>query len=150
MVKAAWRPLSPELEACSQERGPVSTTWKPAGYTSVSPYLITKNAQAVIDFAVATLDATPLRRFEMPDGSIMHAELDIDGTVVMLGEAGEDWPPVPCHLHVYVPDVDATYTLALKNGATSVNAPTQREGDPDRRGGVLDVSGNTWWFATQV
>lgn len=128
----------------------MSTNWKPAGYTSVSPYLITAKAQAVIDFAVATLAATPLRRFEMPDGSIMHAELDVDGTVVMLGEAGGEWPPVPCHLHVYVPDVDVAYALALKNGATSVSEPAQRDGDPDRRGGVLDPGGNTWWFSSQL
>lgn len=128
----------------------MTVTWKPPGYSSVSPYLITKNAQEVIDFAVATLRATPLRRYETPDGSIMHAEMNIDWTVVMLGEAGEDWPPVPCHLHVYVEDVDATYVRALENGATSVSEPGHREGDPDRRGGVLDPGGNTWWFSTQL
>lgn len=124
--------------------------WKPSGYTSLSPYLITQNAQAVIDFLVATVDAQPLRRFENPDGSIMHAEVRIDDTVVMMGQAGEDWPAVPCHLHVYVPDVDGTYALALDKGGQSVQAPTQREGDPDRRGGILDPGGNTWWFSTQV
>jgi uncharacterized glyoxalase superfamily protein PhnB len=127
----------------------MSLAWKPAGYSSVSPYLITPNAQRVIDFLIATCGATALRRYENADGSIMHAEVDVDGSVVMLGEAGEEWPAVPCHLHVYVPDVDATYRLALQNGGTPVQAPTQREGDPDRRGGVLGPGGNTWWFSTQ-
>ncbi len=128
----------------------MSIPWKPEGYTSVSPYLITPKPQEVIDFLKATLGATPLRRFDTPDGSIMHAEVDIDGTVVMMGEAGEDWPAVPCHLHVYVADVDAAYARAVENGGESVQAPTQGEGDSDRRGGVLDPGGNTWWFATQV
>lgn len=128
----------------------MSQNWKPDGYTSVSPYLITENAQEVVDFLQTTLGATPLRRFETPEGSIMHAELDIDGTVVMLGEAGENWPAVPCHLHVYVPDVDATYARALENGGEPLQPPARRDGDLDRRGGVLDPGGNTWWFATQI
>lgn len=123
--------------------------WKPEGYPTVSAYLITSGAQAVIDFLEATVDAEPLRRFEMPDGSIMHAEVRIEDSVVMIGEAGENWPPVPCHLHVYVPDVDVTFARALVTGATKVQAPEQKEGDPDRRGGVKDPGGNTWWFATQ-
>ena len=122
--------------------------WKLAGYTSVAPYLVTKNAQAIIDFLRATLDATPLRRIEKPDGSIMHAEVKIDDTVVMLGEAPEGVPVVPCHMHVYVPDVDHTYQVALANGAESVQAPVRKE-DPDKRGGVKDPGGNTWWFSTQ-
>lgn len=127
----------------------MSNDWKPAGYTSAAPYLITEHAQEVIDFLVSALDAEPLRRFDMPDGSVMHAEVRVDDTVIMLGQAGEAWPAVPCHLHVYVPDVDEGYRRALEHGATEVKAPTRREGDPDRRGGVKDPGGNTWWLATQ-
>jgi uncharacterized glyoxalase superfamily protein PhnB len=123
--------------------------WKPEGYSSLSPYLITNKAQEVIDFVRATLNATPLRRFDNADGTIMHAELNVDGTVVMLGQAGGQWPAVATHLHVYVPDVDATYQKALANGGTAVQPPSRRENDPDKRGGVLDPGGNTWWFSTQ-
>ena len=125
----------------------MSKDWKPTNYTSVAPYLVTQNAQAIIDFLRATVDATPLRRFEKPDGSIMHAEVMIDDTVVMMGESPEG-VSVPCHLHVYVPDVDRTYQLAMANGAESVQAPV-RKNDPDKRGGVRDPGGNTWWFSTQ-
>jgi PhnB protein len=127
----------------------MSGSWKPAGYPSVAPYLITENAQEVIDFLVSALDAEPLRRFDMPDGSIMHAEVRLDDTVIMLGQAGDGWPAVPCHLHVYVPNVDEAHRQALEHGATEVQAPTRREGDSDRRGGVKDPGGNTWWLATQ-
>jgi len=127
----------------------MTEAWKPDGYPSVSPYVITERAQEVIDFLRGVLDAKPLRRYDNSDGSIMHAEVDIGGSVVMLGQAGGGWLAVPCHLHVYVPDVDATYDAALRHGATSVKAPERRGDDPDRRGGVLDPGGNTWWFATQ-
>jgi len=123
--------------------------FKPDGHTSLSPYLIVADAQEVIDFLVATFDATPLARHEREDGSIQHAEVRLDDSVVMLGEATEDWPPVPCHLHVYVPDVDATYARALQAGAEPVQEPV-KGADPDRRGGVKGSGGNTWWMATRT
>jgi uncharacterized glyoxalase superfamily protein PhnB len=128
----------------------MSTGWKPPAYSSVSPYLVVEGAQRVIDFLVAAFDAEPLRRYELPDGSIMHAEVRIDDTVVMLGNAGEEWPPLPTFLHLYVPDVDAAFARAIEAGGISVREPEQRDGDPDRRGGVKDPSGNTWWVSTQV
>jgi uncharacterized glyoxalase superfamily protein PhnB len=129
------------------KNAPVS--WKPQDYSSVSPYLITRDAAGVISFLTSVLGATPLRRYEMDDGSIMHAEVRVDDTVVMLGEAGAEWPAQPSHVHVYVSDVDEVYARALAAGAEAVQAPRRREGDPDRRGGVKDPGGNTWWFATQ-
>jgi len=58
-------------------------------------------------------------------------------------------PPVPSHVHVYVIDVDATYTRALAAGATSVQEPAKKQ-DPDKRGGVKDAGATTWWIATKV
>ena len=91
-------------------------TYKPEGYSTVSPYLIAAGAQRVIDFLKNAFGARELRRYDMPDGSIMHAEVRIGDTVVMIGDAGENWPAVPAHLHVYVDDVDATYRRALDAG----------------------------------
>ncbi len=123
---------------------------KPAGYTSVAPYLVVAGAQQVIDFLKQTFEATELRRFDMPDGSIIHVEIRVEDTVVMLADGGGEWPPFPSWIHVYVTDVDATYKRALRAGGTAVQEPTHREGDPDRRGGVKDPGGNTWWISTQV
>lgn len=123
--------------------------YKPENYTSVAVYVMANGAQQVIDFLKATFDAIELRRFDNADGLIMHAEVRIDDTVVMIAEGGSDFPAFPVWLHVYVPDVDATYRRALEAGGTSVQEPRQK-GDPDRRGGVKDPSGNTWWIATQV
>jgi uncharacterized glyoxalase superfamily protein PhnB len=123
--------------------------FKPAGYTSVAPYLITRGAAQVIDFLRRTFDAKELRRYDAPDGTVHHAEVQLDDTIVMLADGGGDWPPMPAHIHVYVPDVDAAYSRALEAGGESVQAPV-RKNDPDRRGGVKDPGGNTWWISTQV
>jgi PhnB protein len=123
--------------------------WKPDGYSTVSPYLISRGAQRVVDFLEAAFDGTELRRYDMPDGTIMHAEVRIGDTVVMIGDAGGDWPAVPSHVHVYVEDVDASFERALTAGGVAVQEPKQRGGDSARRGGVRDPAGNTWWIATQ-
>ena len=128
----------------------MSQTYKPQGYSSVSVYVMADGAQRVIDFLTETLDATPLRRFDLPDGSIMHAEIQIDDTVVMIADSGGAFPSFPVWLHVYVPDVDASYRRMIAAGGLSVEEPNQKEGDVDRRAGVKDPSGNTWWIATQV
>jgi PhnB protein len=126
------------------------TSWRPAGYSVVSPYLVVDGAQRVIDFLKKTFDAAELRRYDTDDGSIMHAEVRVGDTVVMLGDAGGEWKAVPSNLHVYVENVDDTYRKAVAAGGTPVREPERREGDPDRRGGVKDPAGNTWWIATQV
>lgn len=125
-------------------------SYKPEGYSSVAPYLITENAERVLEFLREGLGATPLRRFEDDDGGIVHAEVRIDDSVVMLGQAGENWPAQRSHVHVYVSDVDAAYERAVEHGGEAIQAPAQREGDPDRRGGVRDPGGNTWWLGTQM
>jgi len=124
-------------------------THKPDGYTTVSPYLIVDGASATIEFLCNVFGAIELRRFPDPTGKVMHAEVRIDDTVVMIADGASGWPPVPSHVHVYVPDVDATYRRALEAGATSVQEPVKKE-DADKRGGVKDAGGTTWWMATKV
>lgn len=123
--------------------------FKPDAYTSVSPYLVVSGASATIDFLVRVLDAVELRRFPDGDGKLMHAEVRVDDTVVMLADATDAWPPVPSYVHVYVRDVDTTYQRALAAGAVSVQEPARKD-DDDKRGGVRDAGGTTWWIATKV
>jgi PhnB protein len=124
-------------------------TYKPQGYTSVAPYLIVNGASQTIAFLVRVFDAVELRRIPGPSEAIMHAEVRIDDTVVMLADSGDNWPSIPANVHVYVADVDATYRRALEAGATAVQEPMQK-GDEDRRAGVQDAGGTTWWIATRV
>ncbi len=124
--------------------------YKPRGYTSVAPYLIVDGAEGTIEFLKRVFDAVELRRFPGEEGKIVHAEVCIDDTVVMLADAvPPQWPAIAANVHVYVADVDATYRRALEAGATSVQEPAQKD-DPDKRGGVRDAGGTTWWIATKV
>ena len=123
--------------------------FKPAGYPSVSPYLVVSDAARTIAFLERVLGGKLLRSFPGAEGRVMHAEVRIDDGVVMLADSAPEWPPVPAHVHVYVRDVDATYRLALEQGATSVQEPVRKE-DEDKRGGVKDAGGTTWWISTRV
>lgn len=126
---------------------PVS--YKPSSYSTVSPYLIVDGASATISFLQTVFGAVELRRFPDENGKLMHSEVRIDDSVVMIADGGEGWPPVPSYVHVYVADVDATYGRALEAGAVSVQEPVKKE-DEDKRGGVRDAGGTTWWIATRV
>lgn len=124
--------------------------YKPVDYSTVSPYLIVNGADATIEFLKRVFDAVELRRFPDESGRLTHAEVRIDDTVIMLADpAPPDWPVVASYVHVYVSDVDAAYRKALEAGAESVQEPVKKE-DEDKRGGVKDAGGTTWWIATKV
>ncbi|TDK18563.1 VOC family protein [Luteimonas aestuarii] len=123
--------------------------YKPQGYTSVAPYLVVDGARRTVEFLQAVFDAQPLRMHPMGEGRLGHAEVRIDDTVLMLSDAMDGWPAVASHVHLYVPDVDATWQRAMAAGAEPVQAPVQKD-DADRRGGFRDAGGTTWWVSTQV
>ena len=127
----------------------MSQAYKPDNYNTVSPYLIVNGANRTIEFIKNVFGGLELRRFEDTNGKIIHAEVRIDDTVVMLADGVEDWPPVSSHVHVYVNDVDTIYRRALEEGGTSVQEPVKKE-DEDRRGGIEDPGGTTWWISTKV
>lgn len=121
----------------------------PQGLTSVTPYLIVKDAQAQIDFICACLGATleELHRDEAGE-RIRHAKLVFeDGAAIELGEASAPWGPQPCAIHLYVPDTDAAYSRALSAGASSTYAPSQMDYG-ERSAGIIDPQGNQWFLAT--
>ena len=124
-------------------------TFKPGGYNTVSPYLIVDGAGRTIDFLKTVFGAVELRKFPDEKGKLLHAEVRIDDTVVMLADGGGAWPPIPSNVHVYVADVDDTYRRSLEAGAASVQEPLKKD-DEDKRGGVRDPGGTTWWIATRV
>ena len=123
---------------------------RPEGYNSVSPYLVVDGADATIAFLERVFGATALRRVPGEDGKVLHAEVRIDDTVVMLADADPpSWSALPSNVHVYVADVDDVHARAVEAGAESVQAPVQKD-DDDRRGGVRDAGGTTWWIATTL
>src|SRR5690606_37314250 len=122
----------------------MTTPYKPEGSTSVAPYLVVDGAAGTIAFLREVFEAEELRSFPGEDGTIIHAEVRVDDTVVMIADAAEGWPAIGAHVHVYVPDVDATYQRALAAGAAAVQKPVKKD-DEDKRGGVRDAGGTTWW-----
>ena len=121
----------------------------PEGYRTVTPYLIVENADALLAFARAAFGAAVIEEHRTPDGRVMHADLLIGDSHVMVGQAGDRWPARPGTILLYLEDADATYQAALAAGGTSVQEmTTQFYGD--RSGGVEDPSGVTWWISTHV
>lgn len=125
------------------------TDWKPKDYPSISPYLICANAERAIAFMQAAFDGVLLRRFDRPDGSLMHAEVRIDDSVVMVGGGGTDAQQSAPHIHLYVPDAASISARAVAAGGTVVQEPARKRDEDDFRGGIIDAEGTTWWIATQ-
>jgi uncharacterized glyoxalase superfamily protein PhnB len=87
----------------------------PEGYRSVTPYLMISGVPKLIDFlknAFGAEEAYP--PFTGPDGRIMHAEVKVGDSILMMGEPMGKFPEMPASLHLYVSDTDATYQSALK------------------------------------
>lgn len=120
----------------------------PEGFHTITPYLLVQHAQDVIQFAKQAFGATEDHRSTNPDGSILHAQLKIGDSVIMLSDASGDYQPMPAMLYVYVDDVDVVYQRAVQAGATALREPTD-EFYGDRSGGVRDSCGNQWWIATR-
>jgi uncharacterized glyoxalase superfamily protein PhnB len=75
--------------------------------------------------------------------------MQIGDSLLMLGQAGQNWKALPAALYLWVPDVDATYARALAAGATSQSAPEDKPYG-HRNAGVVDHNGITWWIGAPV
>jgi PhnB protein len=120
----------------------------PEGYHTVTPYLVVQGVAKLIDFLKRAFDAQELMRMPRPDGTILHAEVKIGDSIVMMGEATGEHKPMPGS-NLYVADTDATYKRALQAGASSTMEPADQFYG-DRNAGVVDPVGNHWWIATHI
>lgn len=121
----------------------------PEGFHTITPYITTSDAAAVIDFLQRAFDAKLAERIEDENGRIRHAQLKVGDSMLMLTDGNEHCAPVPAAMYVYVPDVDAVYERALRAGGKSVMEPADQFYG-DRNAGVSDACGNTWWLATHI
>ena len=121
----------------------------PDGYHAVTPYLLVHGATGLIEFLQRAFGAREVSRTTTPDGGLMHADLVIGDSHVMLSEATERWPAMPASIYLYLADTDAAYRRAVKAGATSLMEP-EDQFYGDRSAGVRDPSGNCWWIATHI
>jgi uncharacterized glyoxalase superfamily protein PhnB len=121
----------------------------PDGYHCVIPYLAPADAPAVIEFLEKTFEAEVVDQTIRPDGTIMHADLRIGDSNVMVGQVTDPSKARTCSVYVYVPDTEAAYRRALEAGGTSVMEPADQFYG-DRNAGVTDPQGNLWWIGTHV
>ena len=121
----------------------------PDGFHTVVPYLLVPDATKLLDFVQRAFGAQVQEAMRGPDGQVVHADVMIGDSHVMLGQAHGQWKPMTAMLYLYVPDCDAVYSRALQAGGTSVREP-RTEFYGDRSGGVADAFGNQWWIATHV
>jgi PhnB protein len=134
-----------------------SVSFIPDGYHNVTPYLHVRNAAGAIDFYKSVFGATEIMRMPGSDGRIMHAELRLGDSIVMLADEN---PPMgimspqtvggfSAGMLLYVPDVDAVVQKAVENGAKALR-PVKDQFYGDRSGSILDPFGHMWTVATHV
>jgi PhnB protein len=134
---------------------PTKSNATPAGYHTVTPYLVLENAAAAIDFYKKTFGAEETLRLEH-DGRVGHAELRIGDSPVMLADAAPEmghrgpksFGGTPVSLMVYVADVDTVFNRAIAAGAESVR-PVQDQFYGDRTGTLADPFGHIWSIGTR-
>ena len=121
----------------------------PEGFHAVTPYLVVNDVSKLIDFLQRAFGAEEIHRSLLPDGSIIHAEVKIGDSPVMMGQARDQWGPRPSTLYLYVQDVDALFRKAVEAGGKSLQEPKDQFYG-DRSGGLEDPCGNQWWIATHI
>jgi uncharacterized glyoxalase superfamily protein PhnB len=119
----------------------------PNGLHTVTPYLVVPDAAKVMDFIRRAFGATERFKMQGPNGAVMHAEMQVGDSVVMLGQSPDASRTTRSMLHLYVPDVDATFKQAIAAGGISVREPADQFYG-DRSGLVKDPGGNEWSIAT--
>jgi PhnB protein len=130
----------------------------PEGFRTVTPQLILDNAAAAIDWYKKGLGAEERGRAVGPDGKILHAELRIGNSVIMVNDAmmGAKGPKAlggsPMSLWIYVEDADSLFNRAVTAGAKVADGPMGKMSDQfwgDRCGTFTDPAGYRWTIATR-
>jgi len=127
----------------------------PDGYHSVTPYLIVKGAARAIEYYQKAFGATEVMRFPGPNNTVMHAEIQIGDSRIMLADEAENGPyrspqslnGTPVSLMIYVDDVDKTFNQAVTAGAKPTRA-VEDQFYGDRSGNLIDPFGHVWTIAT--
>ena len=130
---------------------------KPDGYHSITPYLIMDDASAAIEFYKTAFGATELMRLPGPGGKVMHAEIKVGDSPIMLADefpemgirSAKSFGGSPVTLMIYTEDVDAMFAQAIAAGATE-KKPLADQFYGDRSGTIEDPFGHSWTIATHT
>jgi uncharacterized glyoxalase superfamily protein PhnB len=119
----------------------------PENHQQIMPYLMLPDAKGFIQFMEDIFGAKLTYSQNRPDsGIIMHAEVKLGDSTVMLAQANDDWTPATANMFIYVENADATYAKAMENGCESVMELSDK--DYGRTCGVKDRFGNVWWVTS--
>ena len=121
----------------------------PEGLRTLTPYLALENSARFIEFVKEAFGAQEQLVVPSPQGGIAHAKISIGDSILEMSDAHGVYKPMPCGLHLYVPDTDAVYEQALRAGAKSLMPPADQPYG-DRSAGVMDPFGNQWFIATHI
>ena len=127
----------------------MSDSYKPKNYHTVIPYLVVMDVPGLIEFLEKTFDAERREYLTKSDDGVMHAEVQIGDSMIMMGEPSDESNVMPALLYLYVEDVDSTFRKAIDAGAVSLREPADQFYG-DRSAAVKDDFGNQWWLATHV
>ena len=129
----------------------------PDGYHTLTPYLIIQGASDAIDFYKQAFGAVEKVRHEVEGRGIMHAEIRIGDSPIMLADevlemnakSPKSFGGSPVSLFLYVEDVDASFHRAMEAGAKVIR-PVADQDYGDRMGGLEDPFGYQWWLASHI
>lgn len=118
----------------------------PENHQTVMPYLILRDARRFLEFAQNVLDAEILTEHLDDENRILHAEIKIGESTIMIGQSNEFWGVNNAGMFIYVKDADSVYNQAIQQGAESIMEPSDK--DYGRSSGVKDPFGNIWWITS--
>jgi len=129
----------------------------PDGYHTVTPSIVVKDAARAIEFYRKAFGAKERGVMQGPDGKVMHAELTIGDSIIMLSDEFPEFGAVspqtlggsPSGLHIYVENVDAAFDQAVRSGG-QVEMPVMEQFWGDRYGRLRDPFGHKWSIATHT
>jgi len=129
----------------------------PDGYYSLTPYLVCKGAEKAIEFYAKAFGAQETVRMPGPDGSIMHAEVKIGNSMLMLSDENKERGQLSpesiggsaCSIMFYADDVDQVFNRAVAAGAKAEMPPADMFWG-DRMGNIVDPFGHKWAIATHT
>ena len=135
----------------------MTTSYKPQGFTTLTPFLVVAPAAQAIDFYVDVFGARVVSRMDLPDGQVAHAELELEDGRFQLGDPNDAYgivahdgaTPATHSIAIYVADCDATTEAAAKGGATVREQPATFV-TGDRFASIVDPYGVRWTIMTRV
>lgn len=129
----------------------------PKGYTTITPYLVVNDVPTAIEFYKRALGAEQLFRMDMPDGKVMHAEIKIGNSILMMtsemadmkSQSPQTLKGTPVSFMMYVEDVDSVAKKAIAAGMETLR-PVENQFYGDRTGTFKDPFGHIWSIGTHI